>query len=330
MKQLLVIVLVIIIVFPLAAYGWYSYQLQPVSRAVKRTYVNVEEGMSARDIASALHDKGLIRNPWVFYTYMAVNEYANSLQAGFYQLSPTQPVAAIAATLTEGQVENHQVRIPSGVELGEIKRILTEAGYREQEVEQALAAEYEVDILQYKPSDHDLEGYLFPDTYIIANNGDVQTLVEMIVSHLDQEVTDELKAGWREQGLSVHEGLTLASIVQKEVSDPQERAQVAQVFLSRLEQGMPLEADPTFMYAARQQGIEEASIEIDSPYNTYQAEGLPPGPISTVEAGALQAVAEPADTDYLFFVTGDDGVTRFSKTKEEHEQKIQQHGVSGT
>lgn len=328
MKYTLLTILFLLVLAPVAVTIWYQSQMQPASAVVSRTYIDVEEGMTARDVARKLHEEELIRSQWAFYMYLMANDAAHQLQAGFYRFSPTQPPTTIASALTRGEVNNQHVRIPSGIDLEEVASILEDSGFGETEVEQALNRNYDVDILNHKPADESLEGYLYPDTYAIARNSDPQELVKMIIVHTQQQVTLQIQEQWEEQGLSVHEGLTLASIVQQEVADAQERKQVAQVFLSRLERDMPLEADPTFQYAARKQGIE-ATPDIDSPYNTYQTQGLPPGPIGTVTRSALEAVAEPADTDYLYFVTGEDGETRFSRDKQQHQRYIDKHGVSG-
>lgn len=303
--------------------------MRPASSSEQTKFITVEQGMSARDVGSALAEEGLIRSELAFFIFARLNNYAHNLQAGYYSLSPAQSTHMIARTISSGEVDNTSVQIPSGAELDNIKELLNETGYESDEIERALMASYDVDVLRDKPSHADLEGYLFPDTYFAPSNIEIDALVEMILIHANDMIDDDMVAAWDDHGLDIHEGLTLSSIVQREVSDPDEQRVVAQVFLSRLDDGMRLESDPTFMYAARQQGVS-ASVDISSPYNTYRVNGLPPGPIATSEYSAMQAVANPASTDYRFFVTGDDGVTRFSETRDQHERYIQEHGISGT
>ena len=320
-------------IFALLALGllaWvYMTHLEPVSQSERTRYITVEDGMSARDIASQLYESDLIQSRWSFMLYIYLHNQASDLQAGFYRFSPAQSTPKIAASLTQGDIDTIEVRIPSGVTLDSIQQRLQESGLEENDVKAALEADYDVSILQDRPDQADLEGYLHPETYIAPGNTDAETVVEMVLTHTDEVIDAEMRSQWREQGLNIHEGLTLASIVQREVADPQEQRQVAQVFLRRLEEGMKLEADPTYMYAAEQTD-RAASPELDSPYNTYQAEGLPPGPIANAEMSALEAVADPATSDYLYFVTGEDGVTRFSEDLNQHERYIDRYGISGT
>lgn len=308
---------------------WFNEQLRPVSHTSSDHYVTIEEGESSANVAKTLEEEGIIRNATAFYLYTRVSDRSQDIQAGFYRLSPHQTIPDILNILTEGKVENIIVRIPSGADLKEITGILSEAGFSEAEIKRAYDHDYDVEILEHKPDSVGLEGYLYPDTYHIAANAQAEDLIKMILVNTGQKVTTELKQKWQKHGLTVHQGLTLASIVQKEMAEPQEQAQAAQVFLSRLEKGEPLEADPTFMYASRQKEVE-GSVDVDSPYNTYKVKGLPPGPIATMDAGALHASANPAGTDYMYFVTGEDGVTRFSKTRKQHDQYIDKYGVSGT
>ena len=308
---------------------WYQAQLRPVSSSEQTKFVTVEQGMSARDVGAVLAEQELIRSELAFFVYAGLNNYAQNLQAGYYRLSPTKSTELIAKTISSGAVDNTSVQIPSGAELSSVKELLVESGYDSGDVRQALAANYDLSVLRDKPSHADLEGYLFPDTYFAPSNIEIDKLIEMILTHSDEMVDEDIISAWADRGLNIHEGLTLSSIVQREVSDPDEQRLVAQVFLSRLDDGMKLEADPTFMYAARQEGVS-ASVDISSPYNTYRIEGLPPGPIANSDYSAMQAVAEPSSTDYRFFVTGDDGVTRFSEILEQHERYIQEYGISGT
>lgn len=330
MKMTLIILFLGLTGVGLAAGLWWGYaQLQPASSAAADKYVTVENGSSAGNVASTLEEEGIIRNGTVFYLYTRYHKQTSSIKSGVYRLSPDQPIAEILKVLTEGRTENAVVRIPSGVVLEEIQAILRGKGFEQDDIRAALSRRYDADVLRYKPKEADLEGYLYPDTYHVASNAETADLIEMVLSNTDKYITRQLRNQWREHGLSVHEGLTLASIVQKEVAEPRQRAKVAQVFLTRLENDQPLEADPTFQYAARKKGVEP-SIDVKSPHNTYQNKGLPPGPIATSTIEAMEAVANPADTEYRYFVTGEDGVTRFSKTERQHEKYIEKHGVSGS
>lgn len=329
MKLALIGIAMFVVTSVVAGGVWAYAQIQPASETEKSRYITIEEGSTLGQVANTLEQKGVVRNGTAFYMYARFYEQAPHVKSGFYRLSPHQDVSAILNVLIEGRVENMTVRIPSGRDLQAIRSLLRETGFPRSEIQTALEREYDVPILKHKPADVSLEGYIYPDTYHIAANANASDLIRMALVNTERHVSSELERRFKEHDLSVHEGITLASIVQKEAADPENRAQIAQVFLTRLEDDQPLEADPTFQYVARRQGVEP-SIDIDSPYNTYQNRGLPPGPISTVTAGALEAVAHPADTQYRYFVTGEDGVTRFSKTRRQHKEYIKQHGVSGS
>lgn len=329
MRTYLIVMIITIGAVGLALGSWWAYnRLQPASFAETERYVTIEDGASAGEAAGTLEENGIIRDGTMFYLYARFRGQASNIKSGFYRFSSGQTMPEILDVITEGRVENEIVRIPSGVDIAETVSVLRQHGFQDREVRAALNRGYDVGILDHKPDDANMEGYLYPDTYHIAANADAAELVRMALNNTDQHVTERLRNRWRAQGLSVHEGLTLSSIVQKEVAEPRQRAKVAQVFLTRLEDNQPLEADPTFQYAARRLDVE-ASPDVSSPYNTYQHTGLPPGPIATVTQDAMEAVANPADTDYRYFVTGEDGVTRFAKTRRQHQRYIDRHGVSG-
>jgi UPF0755 protein len=187
------------------------------------------------------------------------------------------------------------------------------------------------------PEGTTLEGYLFPDTYRVPTEADAGYLVDLILQNFSEQVTLEMRQGFSAQGLSLHEAVTLASIVEREAVVAEERPIIARVFLNRLEQNIPLQADPTIQYAVGYQadvdswwkhGLTVTDLQMNSPYNTYIIEGLPPGPIANPGLAALQAVAAPATTDDIFFVAdcapGQNGRHLFSLTYEEHLANVAQ------
>ncbi len=169
-----------------------------------------------------------------------------------------------------------------------------------------------------------MEGYLYPDSYDLPLNPDAKQLVGQMVDNFDKKVTPQLRTVYAAEGLTLHQAVTLASIVEKEVPSTSDRQIVAGIFLKRLQLGMPLESDVTVHYAADQLGVD-FSTNLDSPYNTYKHAGLPPAPICNPGIGALTAVATPTSSDYLYFLAGSDGNTHFAKTFAEHQQNIQKY-----
>lgn len=327
-KFLLIFLAVIVISFLVAAVlanRWYKTALEPVTPDLENyQVVHVKEGMSSADITELLENRQLIKNSLAARFYLRRANVSHLLQAGTYQVSPHLTVPQIADILSRGEVATKTVRIIPGLRLDQIAEVFKEAGYGQAEVEQAFAAQYEYGILEEKPVGASLEGYLYPDTYVLPLNSSAKDLIDVMIATLDERVTQEIRNSWKAQGLNLHQGLTMASIIEKEVSKPEDQTKVAQIYLKRLKIDMRLEADPTFQYPAFLRGVEP-SQDIDSPYNTYKNKGLPPGPIASSGLGALTAVGTPSDTDFLYFLSAPDGTSYFSKTIEEHEANIEKY-----
>lgn len=178
--------------------------------------------------------------------------------------------------------------------------------------------------LSDKPNGASLEGFLYPDSYQKDANTDPKKIISQSLMQMATKLTPNLRAAYTRQGLTVFQAITLASVVEQEVSNQSDRAKAAQVFLKRIQVDMPLGSDVTAYYGSLAEG-QKPSLTYDSPYNTLIHKGLPPGPISNVSSSSLTAVAQPADTDWLYFVAGDDGNTYFSKSLEEHDALAKQY-----
>jgi len=304
----------------------YLENLKPVSDSQQTTLVTVDEGLSAEAIAEQLKKAGLIRSTWAFKLYVSSKQVRDALQAGTYSLEPSQSTAEIVAQLTHGKVATDMVTIVPGQRLDQVKKNLIDDGFAAADVAAALdAANYVGNAaLVDKPSGASLEGYLYPDTFEKTAKTSARSIVENSLSQMRGRLTPDLRAAFAAQGLSTYQAITLASVVENEVSKQTDRNQVAQVFLKRLRENIRLESDATASYGAVLDG-KGALASYDSPYNTYKNLGLPPTPISNVTVSSLQAVAHPATTDWLYFVSGDDGVTRFSRTLAEHEANVEQY-----
>ena len=199
-------------------------------------------------------------------------------------------------------------------------------GFQETDITAAFEAVRDHPLLRNVPSEARLEGYLFPDTYQVGPSTSAEELVRLMLDTFQKRVSEDpsINAGITAQGLSFEQAVIIASIVQKEVPDYETQKTVAQVFLKRLKEGIPLGADPTFRYAAAVEG-GPSDPSNNSRYNTRKYTGLPPTAISNFNISALKAVANPSSTDYLYFVAGDDKITRFSHTLAEHEALTRQH-----
>jgi UPF0755 protein len=289
----------------------YFEQLKPVSSVGgKAQLITVKPGATVDEIAQQLHDAGLIRSTWAFRLYVSSKEVRDELEAGTYSFEPSQSLAEIVSQLTHGKVTTDLVTIIPGQRLDQIHDTFLNYGFSAADVDAALnPATYAGNpALVDKPTDANLEGYIYPDSYQKTGATKPQQIVEAALKEMNGKLSPDLRAAFAQQGLSTYEGIILASVVEQEVPSQKDRAQAAQVFLKRLRIGMALESDATSDY-----------------FDSYKNKGLPPHPISNVTNSSLQAVAHPATTDWLYFVSGDDGITRFNRTLQEHETAVEQY-----
>lgn len=323
---LIVLVLLIAIAGVFMVRRTYEQNLQAASATQRRVLVTIALGSSASSIAKQLKDQGVIRSDWAFEWYIRNHGLRNKLQAGSYYLSPNQPVPEIVTALTQGKVATDLVTVLPAQRLDQIRTALINSGFSEADVAAALdPAQYKNEpALVDKPVGNNLEGYLYPDSYQKTLDTQASTVIRASLAQMQKRLTPDLRASIERQGLTVYQGIVLASIVEQEVSKAEDKPVVAQVFLKRLRMGMVLGSDVTAYYGALKAG-QEPSLSYDSPYNTHLHAGLPPTPISNVTESSLHAVANPASSDYLYFVAGDDGVTYFSRTLEEHNQNVATH-----
>lgn len=305
----------------------YSQNLRPAnvnSQEIK--VVTIRSGMTVDEIANELQRQGIIRSAWAFKLYVGSNQVREALKAGTYELEPSRSVAEIVSQLTHGKIATNLVTIVPGRRLDQVKTRLIQDGFGQDEVEAAIdnPDKYKGHpALVDKPEGASLEGYLFPDSYQRTKETKVETIVRASLDEMQKQLTPDLRSAFGRQGLSTYEAIILASIVEREVPQPRDREQVAQVFLKRLRSDMRLDSDATASYGAVLDG-KPPTPGYNSIYNTYRHKGLPPTPISNVSASSLQAVAYPADTEWVYFVSGDDGTTHFSKTLDEHERKVRE------
>lgn len=324
-KWILAIMSLLFIILPIAGYfgatAWYDAQLKPVTtdKNAARIRITIEPGSTPEMIADQLKQKGLIRDTFAFLFYTRQEGVQGKLQAGTFNLKPTDSLQDIVKHIVAGITDEFNLTFLPGDTIAGHKKQLIKAGYSEQEVETAFSKQYDHPVLAGKPASADLEGYIFGETYRFTGGATVEQILMRSFDELKKQIdANNLVSAYQQKGLNLYQGITLASIVQREVADIADSKQVAQVFLKRLSDDFPLGADATFVYAAKKVGATP-SVDFDSPYNTRIHKGLPPGPISSPGATALQAVGAPAPGDFMYFVSGDDGRTHFSRTLAEHE-----------
>ena len=307
---------------------WYQNSLEPVSSSTEEKVVTIEVGATTSEIGQLLEDEGLIRSETSFSIYTRFNNYRGKIQAGGYKISPSLSTQEIVDKLVSGDVATDLFTILPAQRIDQIRAAFAADGYTVDEINSALDPEnYEGHpALEGKPVESNLEGYLYPNSYQKTDATVAGEIVKAALDEMADALSPELKAEFEKKNLSTFEAITLASIVEREVNNSEDRAIVAQVFLKRFQEGISLGSDPTALYGALLFGIEP-SVFADTPYNTRIYTGLPPGPINNVSTASLMAVAYPADTDYLFFVSGDDGKTYFSNTLAEHEALTAEHCI---
>lgn len=299
----------------------------------------VEDGETVSSIADSLKRQGLIRSSLAFRLFVQLSNSASDLKAGTYQFSADLSVDDIVSALKEGTSGGLVFRFTMlpGETLQDFKRRLIAIGYPESDIDSALEKTYDHPVLSSKPADASLEGYLFGETYEFYTSDSVEKIISRMLDELYIVVQkNNLEQKFNQLGLTLHEGIILSSIVQKEAGTlaREDQQLVASVFYNRLNLGISLGSDVTVKYALDQIDPERttytdnaAALKVDSCYNTRLYAGLPCGPISNPSALTLINTANPADSSYLYFLTGDDGMMYYSSTESEHVQNTRLYCV---
>jgi len=313
------------VVLAAGVYGLYRFELRaPGPAGATSVEFTIKPGQTVPQIVDSLKSAQLIRDRLVFTVYISLHGLRSHLQAGTYELRPTQPADQIANAIAGGKTASRRITVPEGYTVAQIKKLAGQIGIPSSDFAAATApaASYPQTFLASRPAGVGLEGYLFPDSYELTSTTTAHQLVSSMLDNFGRRVASVYQAPFAAENLTLHQGLTLASIVEREVNAAADRPVVAQIFLSRLRSGIALGSDVTVQYAADQLGVP-FDINIDSSYNTRLHAGLPPGPSCNPGTGSLDAVANPAKTDYLYFLAGKDGKTHFAKTYAEHQRNIQ-------
>jgi len=294
-------------------------------------FVEIPSGASPISIGERLVETGIVRDPLTFRAAVWLSGRSRDLKAGQYRFTVPLTAAEVVDTLVRGDVYKRRITFPEGLTIAEMARLYEERGFGPARDFLAAASDASV-IHDLDPAAKTLEGYLFPETYALAKETPASVLVEQMVRGFKAALDPTLRAEAVAAGWSVRQVVTLASLVEKETARPDERSLVAAVYANRLARGMPMQADPTVIYALQQAGrydgnIRRSDLRFDSPYNTYRHPGLPPGPIAAPGRAALQAAVRPAGVGHLFFVSRNDGSHAFADTLAAHNRNVQQWQV---
>lgn len=288
-------------------------------------YVDVPPGSAVSAIGRRLANAGVVRDRWTF-RYAVWRVGAKSLKAGEYRFDRPMSAEEVARRIEHGEVYLRQITFREGLSIRDMATMFEEQGFGPKQA--FVDAASKPDLLRgLDPAAADLEGYLFPDTYALPRRATAQTLVGMMVARFQKQVGRDLPQRASAAGMSVHETVTLASIIEKETGKAEERPLVAAVYSNRLKIGMGLQCDPTVLYALQRAGrdtrnLTREDLQYDSPYNTYRYAGLPPGPIASPGKASVDAALQPANVPYLYFVSRNDGSHAFATTLEEHNKNV--------
>ncbi len=292
-----------------------------------QTRVEVRRGQNTATILEKLQKAGVLRDQWVPLVYMKVFRRNDSLKAGVYQFEKALPPVDVIDKLVRGEVILKNITVREGLDRFAVARLFAAEGLGTEEEWNRVTGEADL-IRDLAPDAESLEGYLFPDTYKFDPGTTAGTIAKAMVANFRKNWGNELAT--ITTGLTPHQTVTLASIVETEARLPQERPIVASVYLNRVRQRMLLGADPTVIYAMKLAGrwngnIRKADLQMESPYNTYRTPGLPPGPIANPGLASLRAAAAPATTPYLYFVARNDGSHVFATNNAEHNRNVERY-----
>lgn len=343
--------------FIAGVYGWYQSQLRPVNTndtSVQR--IEIKEGTSFGYVAGRLEERGIIRSSLAFRIFAFQEGKQGNMKAGTCNFTPADSTRVILDKLTAGCHDFKSVTFFPGATLEtslyaktaatkngsefkdmSIRAGLRAAGYSDAEITEAFEATYDSPLFAGKPANGGYEGYIFGETYYVGIDATAKDVLQTAFDHMYSVIKEgDLEAKFKAQGLTLYQGITLASIVERELDcegKPTEerkqrcygyQQQIARVFYNRLARDMSLGSDVTAVYASDKLGLP-SSVDVDSPYNTRIHAGLTPGPIATPGKLALMAVANPSEGDDLFFLAGDDGLIYFAKDAAGHEANITNH-----
>ena len=294
----------------------------------------VAQGDGATQIADKLEKAGIIKSSLAFRIYVKFQAPNKKLLPGTYQFSKKMSVERIVQSLNTGVVaKTVRIMFLPGETIRASRKHLIDAGYPEAEVDEALNKHYDHELLKSKPDDASLEGYIWGDTYEFYADASVEIVLTKIFDHMLKAIKDaDLISKFEARGFTLHQAITLASVIQREApASYEEKRHIAQVFLTRLDRGIVLGSDAIIAYAADQINPDRDKSDmsylntIQCPWNSRRCGGLPPTPIATPNLDSLKAVADPTNTDDIYFLTGDDGNMYYAKTEAGHNDNIRNY-----
>jgi len=321
------IIIFLVIIFPfLFIFGFFFWQeiFLPKDFYFKENRIfSIEKEQSVFQIAKNLEKESLIKNKFFFNFYVIFTKNYKKLQVGEYLLSSSMNIPEIVKKISLGDVIKEKITIIEGWSLKDINWYFEKKGmFRAKEIFEVINKDFseEFDFLKDKPKNLSLEGYLFPDTYEIKKGNSLEEIIRKILKNFDRKLSSELKEEIKKQGKTIFEIITMASLIEKEVREKEDKEIISGILWKRLEIGMPLQVDATINYLTgkKRLKIPLEDLQIDSLYNTYKYRGLPLGPISNPGLESILAALYPKDSEYWYYLSTPQGKTIFSKTLNDH------------
>ena len=345
-KIVLIIAIVLFLMLGIVGISTYSYiksALQPMDKnSNEEISIVIPMGSGITAISKILEENGIIKDKRIFKYYTKFKN-ESQFQAGEYKLTKSMTPDEIIKSLKTGRLYREPVftmTIPEGLTLKQIATIVAKkTDHTEEQFMEVVTSESFINEMMSKyPTliteeihgekiKFALEGYLYPATYpFYEESPSIQSIVDKMIKELDSLVVNYVDA-IEERGMTVHEFLTFASLLEEEATAKTDRETIASVFYNRIKKGMPLQTDPTVLYAlgSHKDRVLYSDLEVVDPYNTYKVQGLPPGPIAGAGKVSLEATLSPTDTDYYYFLADSEGINHFSKTYDEHLEKVSKY-----
>ncbi len=309
------------------AWWMYARVQEPFRGAAEaETFVDIPSGTGPAGIGARLVTAGLVRDAWTFRAAVLLSGRARELKAGEYRFDAPMTALDVVGKIARGEVYTRLLTFREGLTMVEMAAVFEERGFGAA-ADFTRAAQDASLIHDLDPAARDLEGYLFPETYVLPRHTPAADVVAQMVAGFKKAFDADLRAAAAAGGLTVRQAVTLASLVEKETASPDERPIVAAVYRNRMKIRMGMQADPTVIYALQKAGkydgnLSKDDLRFDSPYNTYRYAGLPPGPIASAGRASIEAAVKPAAVDYLYFVSRNDGTHVFASTLAEHNRNV--------
>jgi UPF0755 protein len=294
-------------------------------------FVEIPPGSGTAEIGRRLVEAGVVSDSIVFRAALWYTGNSRDLKAGEYRFDRAMTAVDVVDKLARGDVYGRRVTFPEGLNIREMAKVYEAKGFGP--ARDFIAAARDVSLIKdLDPEATDLEGYLFPETYALPRGTPAAKLIALMANRFRTVFTDDMRRAAQEQGFTVRQVVALASVVEKETGKAEERPVVSAVYRTRFRIGMPMQADPTVVYALEEAkrydgNIRRADLSFDSPYNTYKYPGLPPGPIASPGKASLDAALAPADVKYLYFVSRNDGSHVFAETLDQHNANVRKFQV---